>query len=208
MRPSPVWVYLPRSPTVCADYRRIPRALSHVYYSPLDHSTRAEVRKLFGSLTAGQSVVRDRELHTWGRSIVVPESTEQIAQFKFEDLCGNKHPLSAADYLEVTRTFGTIFLMEVPKMDLGMKDLVSLHSPFLDRDGVLMEEVRHGGLLHSLTLATRARYSKVNLAFFFTYAETSASARISSSSARRCPSSRFSPTPMNKARGRPTTCGA
>lgn len=119
------------------------------------------MRKLFDSLTVGQPIVRGRALHTWGRSIVVPESTEQIAQFKFEDLCGNKHPLSAADYLEVTRTFGTIFLTEVPKMDLGMKDLVSLQSPYLDRDDVLMEEPRHGGLLHSSTLAMKARYGEV-----------------------------------------------
>src|SRR4051812_16057584 len=82
------------------------------------------MRKLFSSLTAGKTISHDRMLHTWGRSIPVPESADKVALFEFEDLCGNKRPLSAADYLEVTRVFQTIFLTEVPKMDLGMKDMV------------------------------------------------------------------------------------
>lgn len=39
------------------------------------------------------------------------------------DLCGK--PLSAADYLEITKNFGTIFVTDVPKMGLDKKDLVS-----------------------------------------------------------------------------------
>lgn len=110
--------------TVYIDYRRIPRALSHVYHSPLDHATRAEMRKLFDSLAAGRPISHSHELHTWGRTIAIPESAGDIAMFEFADLCGNKRPLSAADYLEITRTFQTIFLTEVPKMDLGTKDMV------------------------------------------------------------------------------------
>jgi len=52
----------------------------------------------------------------------VPESTSSVAKFNFDDLCGQ--PLSAADYLEVTKNFGTVFLLNVPKMDLNMKDMV------------------------------------------------------------------------------------
>ena len=81
--------------------------------------------KLFASLTSADPsdpAISDRELHTWGRTIVVPESTSKIAKFSFDDLCGK--PLSAADYIEVTKTFGTIFLLDVPKMGLGLKDKV------------------------------------------------------------------------------------
>ena len=38
------------------------------------------------------------------------------------DLCGK--PYSAADYLEITKTFGTVFLLDVPKMGMDRKDLV------------------------------------------------------------------------------------
>lgn len=107
------------------DYRRIPRALSHVYHHPLDASTRAEMSKLFDALTAADPadpVVRGRELHIWGRALRVPQSTSHVALFAFEELCGR--PLSAADYLEVTRKFGTVFLCDVPRLGLGEKDKV------------------------------------------------------------------------------------
>lgn len=107
------------------DYRRIPRALSHVYHHPLDASTRAEMSKLFDALTAADPadpVVHGRELHIWGRALRVPQSTSHVALFAFEELCGR--PLSAADYLEVTRKFGTVFLCDVPRLGLGEKDKV------------------------------------------------------------------------------------
>ena len=103
----------------------MPRALSHVYYDPLSDENRREVDKLFTSLTSANPsdpAIANRELHTWGRTIVVPESTSKIAKFSFDDLCGK--PLSAADYIEVTKTFGTVFLLDVPKMGLDLKDKV------------------------------------------------------------------------------------
>jgi protein AFG1 len=137
------------------DYRRIPRALSHVYHSPLDHATRTEMRKLFDSFTAGRSVVQGRKLHAWGREIYVPESADDIALFEFEDLCGNRRPLSAADYIEVTKAFGTIFLTEVPKLNLGTKDLVSRDRSF--HLCVLIGSSRRDGSLRLLMRAMKAR---------------------------------------------------
>ena len=99
--------------------------MSHVYYDPLSEENRREVDKLFTSLTSADPsdpVIANRKLHTWGRTITVPESTSKVAKFEFGDLCGK--PLSAGDYIEVTKTFGTIFLMDVPKMGLDLKDKV------------------------------------------------------------------------------------
>lgn len=116
----------PRSPpqrASASDYRRIPRALSKVYYDPLDEENTREVEKQFQSYaTADDPVVRNRALDIWGRKLYVAESTKKVAKFKFQDLCGK--PLSAADYLEVTKNFGTVFITDIPKMDLGQKDLV------------------------------------------------------------------------------------
>ncbi|KAF9782753.1 AFG1-like ATPase-domain-containing protein [Thelephora terrestris] len=115
------------------DYRRVPRALSHVYYDPLSEENGREVDKLFASLVSSDRsdpVIVNRELHTWGRTITVPESTSKVAKFKFEDLCGK--PLSAADYIEVTKTFGTVFLLDVPKMGLDLKDKARRFITFID----------------------------------------------------------------------------
>jgi len=114
------------------DYRRIPRALSHVYYHPLTDSTRNEINKIFSALTSDPSdpVKANRTLDIWGRTLRVPESTSSVAKFRFEDLCGK--PLSAADYLEITKTFGTVFVLDVPKMDLGKKDMARRFITFID----------------------------------------------------------------------------
>ncbi|EIN10509.1 hypothetical protein PUNSTDRAFT_132598 [Punctularia strigosozonata HHB-11173 SS5] len=115
------------------DYRRIPRALSHVYYHPLSPENEAEVEKIFRSLAESSpsgSIVQDRKLSTWGRTINVPESSEDVAKFTFDDLCGK--PLSSSDYLEITKTFKTVFVLNVPKMDLGKKDMARRFITFID----------------------------------------------------------------------------
>lgn len=128
------------------DYRRIPRAVSNVFYSPLTPETRSEIQKLFDALAStdyppaksstsehhpsGSSIVHDRTLTIWGRPIHVPQSSENVAWFPFDELCDR--PLSAADYLEITRRFRTIFVVDVPKMGLGQKDLARRFITFID----------------------------------------------------------------------------
>lgn len=73
---------------------------------------------------------RNRELQTWGRILRVPESTSTVAKFHFEQLCGQ--PLSAADYLEITKQFKTIFILDVPKMGLNQKDMARRFITFID----------------------------------------------------------------------------
>ncbi|KAG8932959.1 hypothetical protein FRC02_000310 [Tulasnella sp. 418] len=103
------------------DYRKIPRALSKVYFDPINPEHRTELDKIFNSLTSDTTVMYDRKLQVWGRDIRIPESTKTgIARFTFDDLCG--HPLSAADYLEITQYFHTVFVTDVPKMGLDAKD--------------------------------------------------------------------------------------
>jgi protein AFG1 len=129
------------------DYRRIPKALSKVYFSPLNQETRTEMQKLFDGLTSttasSDPVVQDRPLKIWGRTLKVPESTSSVARFSFDKLCGK--PLSSADYLEITRNFGTIFVEEVGRMGLSEKDMVSSCSNALGSRADW--SIRRGGLL-------------------------------------------------------------
>ncbi|CAE6540435.1 unnamed protein product [Rhizoctonia solani] len=111
------------------DYRKIPRALSKVYFHPLTPENRSEIDKLFHAL-AGDHITTDRALSIWGRQLRIPESAGRVARFSFSDLCGK--PLSAADYIEVTREFETIFVTDVPSMDLGQKDMARRFITFID----------------------------------------------------------------------------
>ncbi|KZT71431.1 AFG1-like ATPase [Daedalea quercina L-15889] len=114
------------------DYRRIPRTLSHVYYDPLTPENQAEIEKIFKALTSDPSdpVQHNRKLTTWGRTIVVPESSSTVAKFRFDELCGM--PLSAADYLEIVKNFKTLFILDVPKMGMNQKDMARRFITFID----------------------------------------------------------------------------
>ena len=87
------------------------------------------MNKIFDALTSDPSdpAIPNRKLMTWGREIVVPGSSSTVAKFGFLDLCGK--PMSAADYIEITKNFGTIFVVDVPKMGLSQKDMVSERTP-------------------------------------------------------------------------------
>jgi len=106
------------------DYRKLPQALSKVYFHPLNEEVRSEMSKLFTSQTSLSSspVTTDRTLTVWGRTLTVPESTETVARFPFEKLCGE--PLSSADYLEITGKFEVIFVEDVPELGMDRKDMV------------------------------------------------------------------------------------
>lgn len=124
------------------DYRKIPRALSKVYYDPITPENRLEFNKIFEGFTAGQKIVMDDTLEVWGRKLVVPRSTgvlsssvaeenknktgDSVAMFTFEELCGD--PLSAADYLEIVRHFDAVFITDLPRLTLSEKDKVSTKS--------------------------------------------------------------------------------
>lgn len=113
------------------DYRKMPRALSQVYYDPITPEHTQEVQKLFDALTAHDGpVLSNRVLTIWGRKLEIPKSSENVALFHFDELCGK--PLSAADYLEVTGRFKTVFVLDVPKMGLGQKDLARRFITFID----------------------------------------------------------------------------
>ncbi|BGO98361.1 ATPase [Rhodotorula toruloides] len=116
------------------DYRKRPRELSRVYFHPINGENLAEFDKLFEStchaIDPGDAVVADRLLSVWGRPVPIPLSTSHVAQFGFYDLCGAPH--SAADYLEITKTFGTIFLKDVPQLGLETKDQARRFILFVD----------------------------------------------------------------------------
>ena len=116
-----------RSPSVskCCDvpdYRRVPRTLSHAYFSPLDSATRAAIDAQFAALTEGIPIQEGETIRLWGRNLTVPRSAGHVAQFTFAELCGRA--LGAADYLEITQRFRTLFVTDVPRMGLSEKDKV------------------------------------------------------------------------------------
>ncbi|WWC71281.1 uncharacterized protein I206_105234 [Kwoniella pini CBS 10737] len=123
------------------DYRKLPRALSKVYFSPLNLENKKEMSKLFQSFCSNDptnlntnsnsnEIILNKTIPLWGRNLIIPESSGSIAKFKFSDLC-NK-PLSSADYLEITGRFGTVFIENVPKLGLSERDQARRFITFID----------------------------------------------------------------------------
>ncbi|KAH9967032.1 AFG1-like ATPase [Lactifluus volemus] len=113
-----------------ADYRRLSRALSNAYFSPLNSTTHAAINAQFSALTEGIPVQDGKTIRLWGRDLTVPRCAGQVAQFTFAELCGR--PLGAADYLELTFRFGSLFVTDVPRMGLGEKDKARRFITFID----------------------------------------------------------------------------
>lgn len=105
------------------DYRKLPRALSKVYYHPPTPENRLEFSKLFEGIADGETVQHNRQIDVWGRKVIVPLSTSKVASFSFEELCGQ--PRSAADYIEIVGNFETIFIENIPQLTLSERDQVS-----------------------------------------------------------------------------------
>lgn len=105
------------------DYRKVPRALSRVYFDPPSDTHQLEFQKLFMALTDADGGLQDgRTVKVWGRSLSIPLASKNVARFSFPELCG--HPLSAADYLGITKEFETIFIDDVPKLTFHQRDWV------------------------------------------------------------------------------------
>ncbi|KAI8459623.1 AFG1-like ATPase [Phakopsora pachyrhizi] len=100
------------------------------FLSPITPNNKSEFLKQFETLTIDQSVVEGRSLNVWGRTLIIPKSTTEIAYFDFDQLCNKA--LSASDYLEIVKNFRVIFLDDVPKLTISQRDLARRFILFID----------------------------------------------------------------------------
>ncbi|KAK3985181.1 AFG1-like ATPase-domain-containing protein [Cladorrhinum sp. PSN332] len=113
------------------DYRKIPRPPSGVYHAPLDAHAASHAEKWFRFLGDPDSPEPHREVQrVWGRDIVVPRVSGRCAWFTFDELIGK--PTSAADYIELMRSYDAFIVTEVPGMTYRQRDLARRFITFID----------------------------------------------------------------------------
>lgn len=116
------------SPT---DYRKIPRPPSGVYHTPLDSHASDHAEKWFRFLGDPENPEPHSEVqHVWGREIHVPRVSGRCAWFTFDELI--RKPKSAADFIELTRSYDAFVVTEVPGMTLRERDLARRFITFID----------------------------------------------------------------------------
>ncbi|KUI68545.1 Protein AFG1 [Cytospora mali] len=116
------------SPT---DYRKIPRPPSGVYHTPLDAHAADHAEKWFRFLGDPESTEPHSEVqHVWGREIFVPRVSGRCAWFTFDELI--RQPKSAADFIELTRSYDAFIVTDVPGMTIRERDLARRFITFID----------------------------------------------------------------------------
>lgn len=116
------------SPT---DYRKVPRPPSGVYHSPLDAHAKTHAEKWFRFLgDIEQDKPHPETQVVWGREIHVPKVSGRAAMFTFDELIGR--PTSAADYIELTRSYDAFVVTDVPEMSYRQRDLARRFITFID----------------------------------------------------------------------------
>jgi cell division protein ZapE len=101
------------------DYRREKLLHFAAYQTPLGKKADAAMDEAWGLATAHDDVAPLR-LHVRGHNFDIPLASPDSARFSFDDLCAK--PLGAADYLELSRRYGTIFIDHVPTLDFARRN--------------------------------------------------------------------------------------
>lgn len=115
------------SPT---DYRRVARPPANVYRYPLGPEAVTHANRWFSHLGDPKDPPHPTSHKIWGRYLKVPLASGKAAKFTFGELCGS--PLSAADYLELSRRYRAFVVTDVPTMDYKTRDLARRFITFVD----------------------------------------------------------------------------
>jgi protein AFG1 len=113
------------------DYRKIPRPPSGVYHTRLDAHAASHAEKWFRFLGDPDEPEPHPEVQrVWGRKIYIPRVSGTCAWFTFDELIGR--PTSAADYIELMRSYTAFVVTDVPGMTLRERDLARRFITFID----------------------------------------------------------------------------
>ncbi|XP_075058983.1 AFG1-like ATPase [Mixophyes fleayi] len=100
------------------DYRkRVLAAASKIYFLTSETDVEAVMDRLFDELAQKQNdITRPRNLKVQGRELKLSKACGSIADCTFEELCDR--PLGASDYLEMCKNFDTVFIRQIPQLNM------------------------------------------------------------------------------------------
>jgi len=101
------------------DYRMEKLDRLPVYMTPLGLETSRMMDQAWASVVHGAEVTQE-SVKVMGRAIAVPQAAGEAARFSFAELC--EAPLAARDYLALAKRYTTLFIDNVPVMDLPQRN--------------------------------------------------------------------------------------
>jgi cell division protein ZapE len=116
------------------DYRLRSLTRAEIYHHPCDAAAERNLARWFTEIAPDKG--RDRvDLQVHDRTLHCRRLADGVAWFEFAALC--EGPRSAADYIELARTLGTVLLSRVPQLDALREDaarrFINLVDEFYDR---------------------------------------------------------------------------
>jgi cell division protein ZapE len=111
------------------DYRLQYLKEAGVFYTPHDQAAEDKMEKMFASLT-NHAKASYAPIEVCGRKIVIRKQCDEVVWFDFNVLC--HPPRSQHDYLELAKTYHTIFLSNIPVISPQAKNVISLFIRLID----------------------------------------------------------------------------
>lgn len=112
------------------DYRKIPRPSSGVYHTSLDSEAAIHAERWFRYFGKSKEHPHSEVRSVWGRQILVPKVIGRAAMFTFNQLIGS--PMSAADYIELSKSYDAFIVTEIYRMSYRERDLARRFITFID----------------------------------------------------------------------------
>ncbi|ALG68729.1 cell division protein ZapE [Beggiatoa leptomitoformis] len=117
------------------DYRLRTLEQAEIYHYPLDAQADINMLNSFMALSPEEGF-NNQALEINGRSIQTKRCADGIVWFDFEVLCNV--PRAVSDYIEIAQCFNTVFLSNIPVLDVYKDDhalrLINLVDEFYDRN--------------------------------------------------------------------------
>ena len=117
------------------DYRLRTLEQAAVYYHPAGPASDAALSECFDRLSP-EACLRDEPLEILGRVIPTRRRADGVAWFDFTAIC--EGPRSQADYIEVARSFHSVLVSSVPRLDDTLANasrrFIALVDEFYDRN--------------------------------------------------------------------------
>lgn len=113
------------------DYRMYQKRGTKSYFSPLTSQTEKEFDGAFCQAVGRGLRLSSVSLPVYGRRVIVPVASENgVARFSFNELC--RSPLGPADYITICNAFHTVFLEDIPQMNINQKNEARRFLSFVD----------------------------------------------------------------------------
>lgn len=113
------------------DFRLVQKHGKSTYFYPLHSDTEKRFDAAFCEEVGKGSKLNRATLQVYGRNIVIPVASETgVARFTFSELC--RSPLGPADYITICNRYHTLFVEDVPQMNINMRNEARRFLSFVD----------------------------------------------------------------------------